>query len=338
MSVSLVQAHKILSSYGVSTSLVFGIVGNILLICVLARQKHPISSCSLYLLSITIVNLIIIQFMLLLVIYSVYNPNPEHNSLVWCKIRSYFFDALIMLYRWYRIASFIDCAAMSSRHVWIRSFSQARIAYRTVLTITCVCLLIPLHLAVYFRIEFDRCVPQSGIYATFFSIYSIFISGWTPPLVMAVCGTIAYRNLKRSRERIHSRHLRYIHIDSFVIKANNERIRKRDQQLMLLNVCEIILYVSTNILYSINVTYSTLTYDHVKNAQRIQIESFISHFSLSFLVIVNNGASFYLYSIISRRFRKDLESLLSHCFDYCMQVKPLQNNQSTKFNTKVMMN
>ncbi|CAF3403418.1 unnamed protein product [Rotaria socialis] len=338
MLISLVKTQQILSSYGLSTSLVFGIVGNILLICVLVRRKHPINSCSLYLLSITIVNLIIIQFMLVLVIYSANNPNPEHNSLVWCKIHSYVFDALIMLYRWYRIASFVDCAAMSSRHVRVRSFSQARVACRTVLTITCVCLLIPLHLAVYFRIEFDRCVPQSGIYAKIFSIYSIFISGWIPPLVMAVCGAIAYRNLKRSRERVHSRHLHYIHTDSFAIKANNESIHKRDQQLMLLSVCEIILYVSTNILYSVNVTYSTLTYDHVKSAQRIQIESFISHFSLAFLIIVNNGASFYLYSIISSRFRKDFESLFSHCFDYCMQVKPPQNSQSTKFNTKVTMN
>jgi len=73
----------------------------------------------------------------------------------------------------------------------------ARIAYRVILIITIVWLLIPIHLAIWFRIESGRCVPESGIYAKLFSAYSIAISGWSPPIVMAIFGTIAYRNLKK---------------------------------------------------------------------------------------------------------------------------------------------
>jgi hypothetical protein len=105
-----------------------------------------------------------------------------------------------MLYRWYKMAACIDRATMCNRHARIRSFSVARIAYRAILIITIVWLLIPIHLLVYFRIESGQCVPQSGTYAKFFSAYIIVNSAWLPPIVMVTFGIIAYRNLKKVRQ------------------------------------------------------------------------------------------------------------------------------------------
>jgi hypothetical protein len=137
-----------------------------------------------------------------LAIYSGNHVDPQNVSLIWCKIRSYLFNGLLMLYRWYKMAACVDRAAMCNRRAWIRSFSTARIAYRVILIITIVWLLIPIHLAIWFRIESGRCVPESGIYAKLFSAYSIVISGWSPPIVMAIFGTIAYRNLKKVSRKL----------------------------------------------------------------------------------------------------------------------------------------
>ena len=201
MSISFAQAQSAMSRYGLSTFYTFGTVGNLLLIAILVQRTHRRNSCSLYLLSATIVNLILIQCILPVAIYSADHVDPQHVVLTWCKIRSYLFNALLMLYRWFKMAACIDRAAMCSSQAWIREFSEARIARRVILAIAVVWLCIPVHLAVYYRIESGRCVPQSGTYAKFFSVYSIVISGWSPPTVMAIFGVIAYRNLKKVETR-----------------------------------------------------------------------------------------------------------------------------------------
>ena len=201
MSLVLADVQRGMSLYGLSVFYIFGTVGNFLLVCILLQPSHRRNSCSLYLLSATVVNFILIQCILPLAIYSANNVDPQTTSLAWCKTRSYLFNALLMLYRWSKMAACVDRAAMCSRHVWIRNFSEARVARRVILIISIVWLLIPIHLAVYYRIESGRCVPQSGVYAKFFSGYSILISGWSPPIVMAIFGWIAYRNLKQVKRR-----------------------------------------------------------------------------------------------------------------------------------------
>lgn len=197
MSISLASVQRGMSLYGLSTFYILGTIGNFLLIRILVQRSHRQNSCSLYLLSATVVNFILIQCILPVAIYSANHVDPQTTSLVWCKIRSYLFNALLMIYRWSKMAACVDRAAMCSRHAWIRNFSEARVARRVILIFTIVWLLVPIHLAVYYRIERGRCVPESGVYAKFFSGYSILISGWSPPIIMAVFGWIAYRNLKQ---------------------------------------------------------------------------------------------------------------------------------------------
>ena len=197
MSTSLAAAQRAMSLYGLSTFYILGTVGNFLLACILVQRTHRQNSCSLYLLSATVVNFLLIQCILPAAIYSANYPDPQTLSLIWCKIRSYLFNALLMLYRWYKMAACVDRAAMCSRRAVFRSFSEAPIARRAILIITIVWLLIPIHLAVFYRIESGRCVPQPGTYAKFFSAYSVVISGWSPPIVMAIFGVISYRNLKK---------------------------------------------------------------------------------------------------------------------------------------------
>ncbi|CAF0934314.1 unnamed protein product [Rotaria sp. Silwood1] len=336
MSTSLAQAQRAMSLYGLSTFYILGTIGNFLLIRILIQLTHRRNSCSLYLLSGTVVNFILIQCILPLAIYSADHGDPQNSLLIWCKIRSYLFNALLMLYRWYKMAACIDRAAMCSRHVWIRAFSNVSIAYRTISIITIIWLLIPIHLGVYFRIESGRCVPQSGIYAKLFSAYSIIISGWSPPIVMAIFGFIAYRNLKKIRARVTPQNFSAGFNNNYTDTStrrtiNNQVFSKRDQQLLLLLICEVLLYIFTNLLYSINITYSAITSNYPKSIERIRIESFISYFSTPFLIIINNCAPFYLYLIVSSKFRQDVKKLFTSCC-HSHQVEPQQNNAAINTN------
>lgn len=200
MAADLVEVQRYMSLYGLSIFYILGVIGNLLLICICLRRTHRKNSCSLYLLAATVVNFILIQCMLPLAIYSANYPDPQNTSLVWCKLRSYLFNGLLMLYRYFKMAACIDRAAMCNRHVKIRAFSDPRMARRVILGITIVWLLIPIHLAVYYDIVSGRCIPKPGAYANFFSVYSIVVSGWSPPIVMLTFGTIAYMNLKHVKQ------------------------------------------------------------------------------------------------------------------------------------------
>ncbi|CAF0900850.1 unnamed protein product [Adineta steineri] len=330
MATSLAEAQQNMSLYGLSTFLAFGTVGNVLLICILVQRTHRRNSCSLYLLSATIVNLVLIECILPVAVYSAKSVDPQNVSLTWCKIRSYLFNALLMLYRWYKMAAGIDRAAMCSRHAWIRSFSQPRIAFRTILIITTVWLIIPIHLGIFFRIESGHCVPQSGTYAKFFSVYSILISGWSPPTVMAIFGVIAYRNLKKIRTRIRPTNIGDNQPATITGTINQQRVGRRDQQLIILLMCEVLLYISTNLLYSINITYQAITSNDQKTSDRLRIESFISYFSTPFLIIINNCAPFYLYLCVSSKFRQDVKDLFLSCYHCRRHVTTVQHDLRTK--------
>ena len=119
--------------------------------------------------------------------------------------------------------------------------------------------------------------------------------------------------------------------------ARRQRITKLDQQLLISLTCEIILYISTNLLYSANITYSAIAASDSKTADRLRIEAFVSFFSSPFLIIINNCATFYLYLIVSSKFRQDLKKL---CTSYCRTREtisehdnhPLEVNQNTTTN------
>ena len=88
------------------------------------------------------------------------------------------------------------------------------------------------------------------------------------------------------------------------------RISKRDQQSMMLLICEVIVYLLTNLGYSIMVTYSTITANHPKTMEQIHVELFITYLTSPFLILINNCIPFYLHLIVSSKFRKDFKQLL----------------------------
>jgi hypothetical protein len=107
---------------------------------------------------------------------------------------------------------------------------------------------------------------------------------------------------------------------------------RRDQQLILLLICEVLLYVSTNLLYSINITYSAITSNDQKSVERIRIESFIAYFSTPFLIIINNCAPFYLYLCVSGKFRSDVRNLFAACFRCHRLLTRTPNDQRSRVN------
>lgn len=92
--------QKNLGRYGLSTLIVLGNIGNILTILIFIRTlRKQLNSCTLYLIAATITNWFLINTSLISTVYGVDNIDPQHRSLVVCKLRWYGGQILLMLSR-----------------------------------------------------------------------------------------------------------------------------------------------------------------------------------------------------------------------------------------------
>jgi hypothetical protein len=97
---TLFSIQKNVARYGLSTLLVLGNFGNLFTTLILIRSsKRRINSCSLYLLSASISNWIVINTALVSNIVGVDHIDPQHTSNVICKLRWSGVHALLMLSR-----------------------------------------------------------------------------------------------------------------------------------------------------------------------------------------------------------------------------------------------
>ena len=110
--------------------------------------------------------------------------------------------------------------------------------------------------------------------------------------------------------------------------SHTRNVGKRDQQLILLLISEVLLYVCTNLLYSINITYAAVTADHLKTVERIRIESFIAYLSTPFLILINNCLPFYVYFTVSSKFRKDVQHFFTF-YSRARAIAPVPLNHPT---------
>jgi hypothetical protein len=93
--------------------------------------------------------------------------------------------------------------------------------------------------------------------------------------------------------------------------TNGFIVRRKDRELSIMILTEVFIYFLTMILYlSISLEILlTLSMTENKTIQRSQIENFIMILSV-FLIYMNHAAPFYIYILVSKRFRRDFENFL----------------------------
>lgn len=97
---TIVDIQKILGRYGLSLLIILGNVGNLFTIFIFSQTlKKRSSSCTLYLLAASISNWFLINTALVSSVYGVDHIDPQHRSIVVCKLRWYGGQILLMFSR-----------------------------------------------------------------------------------------------------------------------------------------------------------------------------------------------------------------------------------------------
>jgi bacteriorhodopsin len=131
-----------------------------------------------------------------------------------------------MMYRWTLTMACIDRYASSSANAYVREFPKPRIAYRVILIIVIIWIILPVHNFIFRVTNAGVCTWSPAGSAIYNSIFTITFGGIIPPLIMITCAVLIMRNLKHKRER------RRNNTQSINAHTADRIVRARDRQIL----------------------------------------------------------------------------------------------------------
>ncbi|CAF0984637.1 unnamed protein product [Adineta ricciae] len=219
--------------YGMTTYLALGNIGNFLALLIFSNKNHRRNPCSVYLGVGSLFNILGINLGIIPLVYALDHPDPLPLSLSLCKWRQYALHAILMIDRILIVFACFDRFAVSSSRPSIRRWSNIKLARWSTIAIILFWFIICIHILVYQDIQHGSC-GMFGTYSLIFSIYSIFIIGLIPPLLMLIFGILTMRNLKQ-------------------IHTTQVHLHQRDRQFLAILAAEVIVYLTCTALNPITI-------------------------------------------------------------------------------------
>ncbi|CAF2990296.1 unnamed protein product [Rotaria sp. Silwood2] len=300
----LSSVQQLLTRYAMTTYTTLGNIGNILTIAVFCQSGQLKSSCSLYLLFMTICNFICLNFGTIPNIYTLDHIDIASQYLWACRIQFYIRHAFYQMMRTYKVLACIDRYASCSMNSHIRSFSRRKMAIYIIIGSAVCWLLITIFFSWMRTIENGSCNIFDNVYSMIYAVYHMISAGIIPPSLIAIFTVLVIRNLKQVRTRVqpNGRHTENIKSTSF--------LRKRDRDLIKMIFAEVIFYVLNTMPFSIYLIYRLIARSLIKSQEQKQIESFITYMLQSFILYFDTAVPFYIYILISSSFRTQLKRVL----------------------------
>ncbi len=150
----------------------------------------------------------------------------------------------------------------------------------------------------YYTIVLPRqiCAVVSNSYATFYAIWNLIFWSWIPTICMLVFGLLTVRHIRQGKRR--------------VLPQNHfQRKQKRDRQLIQMLLVQSFLFGSTTTALSIGQLYVSITNNFmIKTNLEIVKENYLITI-LNYVVSVGPCISFYLFTLSSQLFRRELMNL-----------------------------
>ena len=321
---TLIQTLALIQQYltvSLGVLLVVGVIGNILNCLVFLQKRLRSNPCSVFFAAASVANVIVMVYYIIPTIHSAYNPAPENGNWVYCKIRLYIRNALLVISRCYLTMACVTCYAQSSRNARIREFFRPNVVIRIIVIIPMIWFIIPLHIPVLTTIQNGKCMMWTGAAALYHSIYICFVAAILPTSLMAIFSLLAYRNLKHLMHHVHPTNNMPNNQDSEKI-----RLQRRDRQLSTMLFVQIIVYMIFTFSYPIQTLYNAavLIIGGTKSADRTAIENFTLFLTQAFLLNFYSAASFFVF-LTSPAFRKELILIFARIYS-----KPAQRKNQTQ--------
>ncbi|CAF1150999.1 unnamed protein product [Rotaria sp. Silwood1] len=312
------------------TMIIFGLIGNILNICVFFNwsrsrvttnnqlRKIQTSNSPLYLFTSSIANIMVIAYSLTTrILFDGYQyPVTQSNMVYLCKLRYYVLHTFDTISWTCLCMAMFDRYLVSSREVRLRQLSKTR--QQTKIIILFIVCLIGLHsipLAIYYDVsKSSQCIIYSTNYLYYYRYtFQIFLHGIVPIIMFTLFGFLTYKQLKMIRNR-----------------QNTNKNINVDKQLSRM----FLLMSATVVLSAIPYTVETIYYLIFANSSQQQT-SYVLFFHIisSILFYTNSVCSFYVYYISTPNFRIQVHKII-----FCQKdLNRFMNNQVNTITTAQQM-
>lgn len=298
-----------ISRYSQPMVVLFGTFGALFNQILFQRKKFlRTASCSLYLHALSFNDLLVLYFLVL--------PQWSHdqfhtdltNKYSWlCKIHTYTTYCLYAISPYCIVLVCIDRFCRTSKHTRIRNFATRSHARRILFSAVVLICLIYIHILFSYRLMNSICVPVNFSYYHFLGHFLFLFYCLLPPILMSIFSTWTFLLIRR-RRRKHQRkyNLRII--------RPRKRHYHRDYQLIKM----LVLYVTTNIICTL--PFAILLLLHVYHYQ--SNSSIIIYIKYSVLLCnVNYSTSFYIYTLQTPIYRRELLVLFQSTVSYLRSMK-----------------
>jgi hypothetical protein len=304
----------IFTLYGNPICMILGNIGNAFIVIIFSRQRQ--SACAIYLIASAVVNTIYLTFGCITAIFTFYDPSGTTGTIVFCKIYTFTLNFVGQIPKTLIVLTCIDRFLITSNRASFRAFSTPKRA-KYMIFFTCLLWAIFLiHVPIMNTVINGQCTT-SDVYTTIYSVYSLLFVGLVPTIASAIFGYLSYRNMRQMR----------IRIQPVVQNANNANIsiQRRDQDLLIIVIAEVVTYVVTTALFPLIQLEMMISQYAIPNKsfQYSQIEYSILTIAY-FLLTVNSGASFYTYLISSKSFRRDFKQLIINIYRKLTRQVPVE--------------
>lgn len=228
-------------------------------------------------------------------LYSLNQLDPYIQSLIFCKIWSYLFQISLMLSRWFVAFACIDRYALTSDKVRLRNFAKPKIAFRVIIVIILIWSVICSHRLIFYEIQNTICGIVNNIGAALYhSAYVIIGGGLLPAIIMILCAYFIRQNLAFRKQR------------RTQLSLAQRNASSLDHQLLKILFIQIICYIIFIIPQLCNLVFGTISITiSNRSIEYLVVQQFIA-FIAELLLYLFPVTSFYLYTLTSRTFRKEL--------------------------------
>ncbi|CAF3655447.1 unnamed protein product [Rotaria sp. Silwood1] len=283
--------------YGPIILLVIGIIGCLCNFLTFTSRQLRKNSCAFYFLCSSLFEFLTITFGLTSRLAADhFGYNLQNTNRIFCKFRAYFVSSIPLIATYLILLSAIDRCMSSSIHIYLRSFSQIKIAYRNVGIVIIIGFISCLHILIFYDLR-PKCATLPGIYAIFDGMFVIFWLGLIPHALMLIFGLFTLINIRQARQR---RIKKLENKNIYIYQKQYRNSHKTDTQLIIMMFVQIGLSSLLNLTRMIYYAYYIL--GPLFTGDEKVIGSFLMSFT-TLLYYTNYVKSFYIYTLTSRLFR-----------------------------------
>ena len=208
------------------------------------------------------------------------------------------------------------CSSTSTNQ---RAWSSTRRARQIIPMVVFAGCLIHIHILVFFDISIIAatqqpfCYPTGppGTYCIIFSYFTLFAFGLSPALCMLLFGALTFLNIQRSKRLL----VRPV-ADVQNIKQQNNR--KTNRQILRMLAVQVLVYGGTGLTFSIAWMVTAMKANQTKDVVQVAQENLLNAV-VGLLSNLGPNLSFYLFTLSSSLFRKELKNLFKQVFRNCSQ-------------------